>query len=81
MSPALCLATAEWIVEDFDLNGGEVAFADFNQVYWNDTDVTVNGASWGAAPSNIIDLVENNDVLATAYLDGNNVIINYGTGY
>jgi Peptidase A4 family len=81
MSPALCLATAEWIVEDYTVNGGEVAFADFNQVYWADTDATVDGASWGASPSNIIDLVEGSDVLATAYLDGNNVIINYGTGY
>ncbi|OKL59163.1 hypothetical protein UA08_05814 [Talaromyces atroroseus] len=81
MSPALCRVTAEWVVEDYSVNNALAPFADFNQVYWADTDATVNGASWGASPSNILDMVQGSDVLATAYLSGNNVIINYGTGY
>ncbi|EEA28821.1 hypothetical protein TMatcc_002828 [Talaromyces marneffei ATCC 18224] len=84
-SPGLCLRTAEWIVEDFSLvssSGSSLApFANFGQVYWTDTNCEVNGQSWGAANSNIADMVQGNNVLATAYLKGNDVIINYGTGY
>lgn len=54
-SPALCLRTAEWIVEDFTLieSSGDVLapFANFGQVYWTDTNCEVNGQSWGAANS------------------------------
>lgn len=84
-SPALCLRTAEWIVEDYTLleSTGDVLvpFANFGEVYWADTSCTVNGQSWGAGNSNIADMVQGSNVLATAYLSGNDVIVNYGTGY
>jgi hypothetical protein len=85
MSPALCQRSAEWIVEDFTIvqSTGDVLapFADFGQVYWTDTSYQSRNRSQGAAGSSITDMIQGSAILATAYLDENDVIINYGTGY
>ncbi|KUL81727.1 hypothetical protein ZTR_09474 [Talaromyces verruculosus] len=85
MQPGLCQRSAEWIVEDFTIaqSTGDVLapFADFGQVYWTDTNYRSCNRSQGAAGSSVVDMIQGNAVLATAYLNKDDVIINYGTGY
>jgi hypothetical protein len=45
----LCFDTAEWVVEDFEVNDAQVPFADFGSVTWTDTDALVDGVSVGAS--------------------------------
>lgn len=54
---ALCLENAEWIVEDYDLGGVQVPFADIGTLKFKDAVATTNsGETIGPGGAQIIDL-------------------------
>lgn len=78
VSPALCFDTAEWIVEDFESNGGSVPFSSFDTVTWTNANAQVNGATTGAGSATPWNMVQNGNTLATGSLSGDDVVITYG---
>jgi Peptidase A4 family len=58
---------AEWIVEDFDSNGGQVPFANFGTVQFTDASAgTSKGSSVGTSGADILDISQNGKVLTSA---------------
>lgn len=77
---ALCQQDAEWIVEDYDVNGGQVPFADFGSVTFNNAQAS--GSSVGtvgpqASGSQTIDMIINNQVVTSVSTGGSSVTISY----
>jgi hypothetical protein len=61
----LCLLTAEWIVEDINVNGTEAPFADYGSVTFTDTYTNQGNLS----DAIFIDLIQNGDELSTCKKD------------
>lgn len=78
MSPGLCFDTAEWIVEDYYLNG-PVPFADFGTITFTDTTAIANGATVEAASGFKANMLPSgsSSVMATGSIDGNTVTVIY----
>ncbi|OKL63104.1 hypothetical protein UA08_01224 [Talaromyces atroroseus] len=58
---------AEWIVEDFDSNGGQVPFANFGTVnFTGATAGTSDGSSVGTSGADVLDISQNGKVLTSA---------------
>lgn len=58
---------AEWIVEDFDSNGGQVPFADFGIVQFTNASAgTAKGTSVGTDGADILDISQNGKILTSA---------------
>lgn len=58
---------AEWIVEDFESNGGQVPFADFGKVaFTNAAAGTAAGGSVGTSGVDLLDISQNGKVLTSA---------------
>jgi hypothetical protein len=77
-SGTLCGTNAEWIVEDFSVNGGLVPFANFNSVTFTGAQAVVNGANVDASGSTIIDLVNSSGgVITGTSISGSTVTVNY----
>jgi hypothetical protein len=66
--PALCLQTAEWIVEDWTSYGQYVPFADFGTISFTNTSATtLGGQTVDATAATLVQMVDNNwDSVATA---------------
>jgi len=72
-------ASAEWIVEDFLSNGGEVPFADFGSVTFTGASAVVNGATvtpGGDGAQNIY-LEESGTVYTSTTISGGTVTVDY----
>jgi hypothetical protein len=76
-SDALCEYNAEWIVEDFEENGGLVPFANFGTVTFSGATATDNGNSVGPSGAQIIDIEQNNKVLTSVSVSGSSVTVQY----
>jgi len=77
-SSALCLENAEWIVEDFEENGGLVPLADFGTIVYSDAVATTNtGATEGPSSGIIIDIEQNGKVLTSVSTSSSSVTIKY----
>jgi len=62
---------AEWIVEDFSVNGGLVNFVDFGQVPFTDCSASTSSQSVGLNDANIIEIKgSNGSVLTNVSIDG-----------
>jgi len=70
---------AEWIVEDFEENGGLVAFADFGTVTFTGAAAGYStGGSEGVTGATIIDIEQSNKVLTSVSTSGSSeVVITY----
>ena len=76
-SSPLCEQDADWIVEDFEENGGMVPFANFGTVTFNGASATKNGGSTvGPSGATVIDIYQN-QVLTSTSIGGSSVTISY----
>lgn len=66
---------AEWIVEDFDSNGGQVPFADFGTVQFTSASAGASdGSSVGTSGADILDISQNGKVLTSASIPNDSEI-------
>ena len=79
--PELCLQEAEWIVEDYKLNGERVPLADFDRVTFTNAsaETTLVGAVY-PGEGTILDMRQGEVILAVAEADGSTVNVRYGLG-
>ncbi|KAL1864807.1 hypothetical protein Plec18167_009639 [Paecilomyces lecythidis] len=80
-SPALCEATAEWIVEDFtDISNGSdylAPFADYNGLIFTDSSATANGEKVGVSDARPVNMVQNGNPVSEAVILGDQVFVTY----
>ncbi|PIL36495.1 hypothetical protein GSI_00184 [Ganoderma sinense ZZ0214-1] len=75
---ALCEENAEWIVEDFSVNGSLVPFANFGKVEFTDaTATTLKGKAVGPAGATLWDLVKSGKVVTKSSTGNREVTISY----
>ena len=74
---ALCGENAEWIVEDYSVNGGLVPFANFGTVTFTDASAEYPGGPVSPASASIIDLVVNGAVISSVSTGSSSVTISY----
>lgn len=75
---ALCETNAEWIVEDYEENGGLVPLADFGTVTFTGATATTGSGTVGPDGSTIIDMVDDSgNVVASASADSSSVTVSY----
>ena len=76
--PALCEEDAEWIVEDFSVGGKLVPFANFGKVEFTDaTAHTLAGKTVGPSGATLVDLVQNNKIVAKGSTGSRSVTVSY----
>jgi hypothetical protein len=70
---------AEWIVEDYEENGGQVALADWGTVTFTNTVATGSGGtSEGAEDSDVIELESSSGtILSSVTVSDTEVIVSY----
>ncbi|OSX62515.1 hypothetical protein POSPLADRAFT_1141136 [Postia placenta MAD-698-R-SB12] len=76
-SYALCEENAEWIVEDYEENGGLVSFADFGTVTFTDAVATTSSGTQGPSGATLIDIEQNGNVLTSASVSSSEVVVKY----
>ncbi|KAJ9130922.1 Acid proteinase [Pleurostoma richardsiae] len=76
-SRALQELNAEWIVEDFSEGNSLVPFANFGTVTFTDSEATTSSSTVGPEGATIIDIKQNNKVLTSASVSGDDVTITY----
>ncbi|KAJ9254430.1 putative aspergillopepsin-2 precursor [Paecilomyces variotii] len=80
-SPALCGATAEWIVEDFSLiiGGSEslAPFADYGSVAFTGAHATVNGKKVGVSESQLVNMVQDGKTISKAIVLDDELVVTY----
>ncbi|KAJ8462254.1 hypothetical protein ONZ51_g11015 [Trametes cubensis] len=74
---ALCGENAEWIVEDYSVNGGLVPFANFGTVTFTGASAETGSGTVGPSGATIIDIVANGAVITTASAGGSSVTVSY----
>lgn len=62
---SLCETNAEWIVEDFEENGGLVTFADFGTVTFTSCSAVDSGTTVGTTGATIFNIEQKNKVLTS----------------
>ncbi|KAF7342621.1 hypothetical protein MSAN_02018900 [Mycena sanguinolenta] len=76
----LCLANAEWVVEDFQDGGFLIPFADFGTITFTDASATTqSGSTVGPSAGHLINMVQSNEQFTTASSTGNSVTVEYLT--
>ncbi|KAJ7149041.1 peptidase A4 family-domain-containing protein, partial [Mycena crocata] len=77
-SARLCMQNAEWIVEDFEENGGLVPFANFGTVTFTGAQATTaSGSVVGPSGSVLIDIEQNNQVLTSVSSGSSSVTVSH----
>ncbi|OKL63329.1 hypothetical protein UA08_01732 [Talaromyces atroroseus] len=79
-SPDLCEVTAEWIVEDFTIGDGMVAFADYGSVTFTGNSAVVGGTTVGLDGAYIAEMVsttDGSDVISESTISGNDITVTY----
>lgn len=75
---ALCEENAEWIVEDFEENGGLVSLCDFGTVTFTDAYATTkSGTRVSSNGATLVDLKQNSEVLTSVAEGSSGVAIKY----
>ena len=65
-STGICELNAEWIIEDFMVDGYKVPLVDFTEVTFKNASVTTtSGATLGVEGATILDIVQNNLILTS----------------
>ncbi|KAI1792533.1 acid proteinase [Ganoderma leucocontextum] len=76
--PALCQHDAEWIAEDFSLNGSPAPFANFGKVAFTDaTAHTLAGKTVGPANAKRWDIVKNQKLITKVATGAKSVTVTY----
>jgi len=65
---SLCETNAEWIVEDFDSGGSQVAFANFGSVTFTGASAVGSAGTVGVTGATIIDIEQNSEILTDVTL-------------
>ncbi|KZV64581.1 hypothetical protein PENSPDRAFT_162832 [Peniophora sp. CONT] len=74
----LCETNAEWIVEDFESNGSQVDFANFDTVKFADAKATlIDGSTVGPTGADILDIKMNNTIYTDCSADDSSVTCSY----
>lgn len=74
----LCETNAEWIVEDFESNGSQVQFANFDSIkFANATATTKDGSTVGPTGADILDIKINGTVYTDVSVDASSVTCSY----
>ena len=76
-SSALCEQDAEWIVEDYEENGGLVPFANFGTVTFTSASAGKSSGSSGPSGATIIDIEQNGNVLTSVSTSSSSVTVKY----
>ncbi|KAF8557603.1 hypothetical protein OG21DRAFT_227401 [Imleria badia] len=76
-SYALCEQNAEWIVEDFEENGGLVPFADFGTVTFSSAAASGPSGTYTPSGATIIDIEQNGEVLTFVTTSGSTATVKY----
>ncbi|KZP12452.1 concanavalin A-like lectin/glucanase [Athelia psychrophila] len=77
-STPLCQQDAEWIVEDFSENGGEVPFGDFGQVIFTGGSATkTDGSTVDPSTAGIFDIQQNGVDMTSSSLSPGGVTVNW----
>ncbi|KAG8862098.1 hypothetical protein FRB96_002128 [Tulasnella sp. 330] len=74
---ALCGQDAEWIVEDYEENGGLVPFANFDAIEFSGAMATNQTGSVGPGSATVIDINQNNIVLTSTTTNTSSINITY----
>lgn len=74
----LCEQDAEWVVEDFEMDGSLVPFADFGTItFTNATATGSSGKSYTPSDATITDIEQGNEVLTSVSISGDTVTVKY----
>lgn len=73
----LCETNAEWIVEDFQMNGAQAPFADFGTVTFTNAQAIENGRAVGPSGAQIMDIMQSGRVLTSSSDTSNSVTVSY----
>ncbi|KAJ6437286.1 peptidase A4 family protein [Purpureocillium lavendulum] len=73
----LCETNAEWIVEDFEVDGGLVPFANFGTVTFTDARAEGSDGTVTPAGAEIFDIVADNNVITDCRTNGNDLVCDY----
>ena len=75
---ALCRDDAEWIVEDFIDNGGQVPFGNFGNVTFDHATATRDdGTTYTPVNATLVDIVQNGQVLTSVSASGDTVTVSF----
>ena len=72
---SLCEYDAEWIVEDFDSGGSQVAFANFGQVTFTGASAKKGTTTVPVTGATIIDIKQGSTVLTDCALSGTSGVV------
>ncbi|KAF7351742.1 hypothetical protein MSAN_01607400 [Mycena sanguinolenta] len=76
----LCLANAEWVVEDYQEGTFLIPFADFGTITFTDASATTqSGSTVGPSTGHLINMVQSNEQFTTASSTGDSVTVKYLT--
>jgi hypothetical protein len=73
----LCGQNTEWIVEDYEVNGDFVPFANFGTVTFTDAVAESSGNFYYPSQGSLNDIEQNNQVLTSSSASGSSVTIMY----
>ncbi|EIW85918.1 hypothetical protein CONPUDRAFT_44784 [Coniophora puteana RWD-64-598 SS2] len=76
-SHALCEQDAEWIVEDFEENGGLVPFANFGTVTFSDASASTGSGTVTPAGASVSDIEQSGKVLTHTTISGSKVTVKH----
>ncbi|KAF7970859.1 hypothetical protein HWV62_22756 [Athelia sp. TMB] len=76
-SSALCQQNAEWIVEDYEENGGLVPFANFGTVEFTGASASTTSGAIGPGSATLIDIDQNNAILTSSSVGDSTVTVTY----
>lgn len=74
---SLCETNAEWIVEDFQMGGSLVPFADFGTVTFSNAYAIDNGVQVGPSGAQVLDIEQNGQVLTSVSIGSSDVQVRY----
>ncbi|PIL34273.1 hypothetical protein GSI_03048 [Ganoderma sinense ZZ0214-1] len=75
--PSLCEYDAEWIVEDFQNNGGLVPLANFGKVEFTNAKAGTQSGSVGPSGATLIDIKQSNKVYTSSSVGSSSVTVEY----
>ncbi|KZT68799.1 hypothetical protein DAEQUDRAFT_727452 [Daedalea quercina L-15889] len=76
-SSALCEENAEWIVEDYEEDGGLVPFANFGTVTFTSAEATTTSGTVGPDGATLIDIQQDGTTLTDVSTDSSSVTVSY----
>ena len=76
-SAALCQQNAEWIVEDYNVNGSKIPFANFGTVTFTSAKAASTSGPVGPAGANLVNIEQNGQILTSVSASGSSLTVKY----